>query len=192
MENKKIYYYLTLLALALVVSGVLAWKINSLNPKFIKYENASLGFRLMLPTSWQGVTELEEGTDHVKFIYQPQVGEPALLLAIYQERVQAGLNLSNGELQRVTSRVLRQQSDRIYYAQWSAGNPYQGAEAQRYLFMARNIDAILDSFELLPKVNSDPSLCIQVITPARNRITGEIKNFPTPCAVPAGWEMLAN
>jgi len=60
------------------------------------------------------------------------------------------------------------------------------------LFMARNIDAILDSFELLPKVNSDPSLCIQVITPARNRITGEIKNFPTPCAVPAGWEMLAN
>ncbi len=30
--------------------------------------------------------------------------------------------------------------------------------------------------------------CIQVITPARNEKTGEIKNFPTPCEVPEGWE----
>ena len=30
--------------------------------------------------------------------------------------------------------------------------------------------------------------CIQVITPAKNLLTGEIKEFPTPCDVPDGWE----
>ncbi|MBI4158361.1 MAG: hypothetical protein HY505_01970 [Candidatus Yanofskybacteria bacterium] len=29
--------------------------------------------------------------------------------------------------------------------------------------------------------------CIQVITPARNPQTGEIREFPTPCDVPEGW-----
>jgi len=33
-----------------------------------------------------------------------------------------------------------------------------------------------------------PPFCIQVITPAQNPTTGECKNFPTPCDVPAGWE----
>jgi hypothetical protein len=33
-------------------------------------------------------------------------------------------------------------------------------------------------------------ICIQVITPARNPLTGEVKNFSTPCAVPAGWEVV--
>ncbi len=30
--------------------------------------------------------------------------------------------------------------------------------------------------------------CTQVITPAKNTSTGECKNFPTPCDVPAGWQ----
>ncbi|XOB42474.1 MAG: DUF5667 domain-containing protein [Candidatus Nealsonbacteria bacterium] len=36
-----------------------------------------------------------------------------------------------------------------------------------------------------------PEICIQVITPARNSKTGECRNFPTPCDVPAGWERTA-
>jgi len=32
--------------------------------------------------------------------------------------------------------------------------------------------------------------CIQVITPAKNPQTGEIKEFPTPCDVPKGWELI--
>lgn len=32
--------------------------------------------------------------------------------------------------------------------------------------------------------------CIQVITPARNPKTGEIRDFPTPCDVPAVWEKI--
>jgi len=29
--------------------------------------------------------------------------------------------------------------------------------------------------------------CIQVITPAKNPQTQEVRNFPTPCDVPVGW-----
>jgi hypothetical protein len=31
-------------------------------------------------------------------------------------------------------------------------------------------------------------ICIQVVTTAKNTQTGEVKNFPTPCDVPEGWE----
>ena len=31
------------------------------------------------------------------------------------------------------------------------------------------------------------TFCIQVITPAVNPLTGECREFPTPCAVPPGW-----
>lgn len=33
-------------------------------------------------------------------------------------------------------------------------------------------------------------VCIQVITSARNPETGEVKEFPTPCDVPEGWEQV--
>lgn len=34
--------------------------------------------------------------------------------------------------------------------------------------------------------------CIQVITSAKNSTTGEIKEYSTPCDVPAGWEIVDN
>ncbi len=40
--------------------------------------------------------------------------------------------------------------------------------------------------------NTEEKLCAQVITPARNLATGEIKEFPTPCDVPEGWETVAS
>lgn len=36
----------------------------------------------------------------------------------------------------------------------------------------------------------EPYYCIQVIAPARNNTTGEVKDFPTPCDIPEGWEAL--
>ena len=36
----------------------------------------------------------------------------------------------------------------------------------------------------------DEEVCIQVITPARNPATGEVRDFPTPCDVPEGWTAL--
>jgi len=34
----------------------------------------------------------------------------------------------------------------------------------------------------------ESEICIQVITPARNPQTGEVRDFPTPCDVPENWE----
>lgn len=33
-------------------------------------------------------------------------------------------------------------------------------------------------------------MCAQVITPAKNPSTGEIREFPTPCDVPSNWEKI--
>lgn len=38
--------------------------------------------------------------------------------------------------------------------------------------------------------NTYAVVCIQVIAPARNHITGEVREFSTPCDVPEGWERL--
>lgn len=38
------------------------------------------------------------------------------------------------------------------------------------------------------KGKDDRQVCIQVITSAKNFITGECKEFPTPCDVPEEWE----
>ena len=36
----------------------------------------------------------------------------------------------------------------------------------------------------------DAKICAQVITTAKNQSTGETKDFPTPCDVPVGWEVV--
>jgi hypothetical protein len=41
---------------------------------------------------------------------------------------------------------------------------------------------------LVEKVYLARSTCIQVITPAKNPLTGECREFPTPCNVPPGWQ----
>ncbi len=35
-----------------------------------------------------------------------------------------------------------------------------------------------------------PEVCVQVLTSAKNRETGEVRSFPTPCDVPEGWDKL--
>ena len=37
---------------------------------------------------------------------------------------------------------------------------------------------------------TDDILCAQVITPARNPETQQVMDFPTPCDVPSGWDVL--
>lgn len=37
---------------------------------------------------------------------------------------------------------------------------------------------------------SDGEVCAQVITSARNPDTGEVVDYPTPCDVPEGWEVV--
>jgi hypothetical protein len=42
----------------------------------------------------------------------------------------------------------------------------------------------------MPVTRSDGTVCIQVITPAQNPRTGEERDFPTPCDVPLGWQIV--
>jgi hypothetical protein len=37
---------------------------------------------------------------------------------------------------------------------------------------------------------TDQPMCIQVIQKAKNKTTGEVREFPTPCDVPEGWEKI--
>lgn len=46
---------------------------------------------------------------------------------------------------------------------------------------------ILSTFKF---IEIEPTICIQVVTPARNTQTGEVRDFPTPCDVPEGWEKI--
>ncbi len=50
------------------------------------------------------------------------------------------------------------------------------------LFNSANISSLI----------KDEAVCVQVITPARNPQTGIIQEFPTPCDVPEGWEVIQN
>lgn len=43
-----------------------------------------------------------------------------------------------------------------------------------------------------PDPQKETEKCAQVITPARDPKTGTIREFPTPCAVPQGWELIQN
>jgi hypothetical protein len=51
--------------------------------------------------------------------------------------------------------------------------------------LLKDFDLILSTFKFI-----DPKICIQVITKAKNNITGEVKDFPTPCDVPTGWTII--
>jgi len=43
---------------------------------------------------------------------------------------------------------------------------------------------------LIERVVTYPNVCAQVVTRAKNRITREIHDFPTPCDVPKGWDVI--
>lgn len=58
-------------------------------------------------------------------------------------------------------------------------------------------DQILSTFKFLTtetqkgqENRNGGGVCIQVITRARNPQTGEVRDFPTPCDVPEGWEKI--
>ena len=41
-------------------------------------------------------------------------------------------------------------------------------------------------------IQENEEQCAQVVTPARNPETGDIREFPTPCDVPDSWELIQN
>lgn len=63
-------------------------------------------------------------------------------------------------------------------------NPTAKAAAEFGLFNAQTRIGHPDTLPL----PMERKVCIQVLTTAKNLKTGEVKQFPTPCDVPDGWE----
>ena len=179
--------------LLLVAGGIVGWKAYLVTPHGKIYRNVAQNYTLLIPTSWgDHYNVIEQGTS-VLFMYQPNKGTPALIFAVEKTSVAAWQVISQDKLTRPVSQELWRRGDEVYYARWSANNPYSGSEARKYLALARDVSQVLASFTLDNETQAkitEPAVCIQVITPARNTLTGETKEFPTPCDVPQGWEII--
>jgi len=79
------------------------------------------------------------------------------------------LNLQEGQGQSQTS----QQDDAAAGDDYGESAPRMGAGDQHD-----------------PNSNDNEKACVEVITPARDPQTGACHEFPTPCAVPPGWEQV--
>ncbi len=77
--------------------------------------------------------------------------------------------------------------------------PHQGWFTRHHLWgyaflLLALISAITLIYQLQynSKKKTEGMFCIQVVTSAKNKVTGEIRDFPTPCDVPKGWETIPN
>lgn len=64
-------------------------------------------------------------------------------------------------------------------------NPKQPGGATNVNTPPRNIPR-----RTTPPETVNGAMCAQVITPAKNPETQEIRDFPTPCDVPEGWKII--
>ncbi|MDP3986452.1 MAG: hypothetical protein Q8P77_03450, partial [Candidatus Veblenbacteria bacterium] len=192
----RLFQIAALLSLLAVAIGLLWWTAVRVTPRVEQYRSASQGYTLEIPQRWQGSYRVEETATATVFLYQlPRGGEPQLVVAVEAVSPEEWAAVLDDPLRRTTSRELGQQGGMVYYAHWLANNPYRGSEARAYLTLVRGITEVLDSFKLdmaaADRQSSGGRVCIQVITPARNLATGEVKDFPTPCDVPQGWQVVS-
>jgi hypothetical protein len=59
-----------------------------------------------------------------------------------------------------------------------------------YWWQTDNLRIELPGTSINQNSNLNSGMCVAVIARARNPQTGEVRTFPTPCDVPAGWEQL--
>ena len=180
---------------AVVTAALLWWQGKASEPGRVLHTYSALGFSLELPREWQGSFKEEVQEQSVRFVATPK-GEPEELMFFVQVAEPVAWELAAGE-QGPHVRELDRLNGRVYYAGWSVGNPYTGRTGLVYFRMMQVVPEVLDSFKLQganqserPEAPSGNGFCIQVITPARNKATGEVKDFPTPCDVPEDWEPL--
>jgi len=88
--------------------------------------------------------------------------------------------------------LLFPKNGQMFLAAWSVIDGKEKPVIARETF-----NQILSTFKFIPSTSlgtSEPSksdkICIQVITKAKNIQTGEVRDFPTPCDVPDGWEKI--
>ena len=60
------------------------------------------------------------------------------------------------------------------------------------LYSGKSISEITITPKPAENAQHEDKLCAQVITSARHPEKGDITEFPTPCDVPQGWEVIQN
>lgn len=195
MDKNKLYE-LAILVLLVGLIIIIGWrKYLQLNPGFFSYTNTNYGYSLQLPATWQGYYDvIEQGSGSTTiFMYKALKAEPAQIFSISQVPSSSWQLISQDKFTQPTSRWLAERNGLVFYAQWLANNPYQGQDARNYLAMVRDVSEVLNSYSII-QTNAvpiqDQSVCIQVITTAKNSLTKEVKDFATPCNVPAGWDIV--
>ncbi len=177
------------------------------------YTNTVFGFELKYPDGMQVVQEGSSRIDGtvLSIKYPDSKWSYAVDIAPNknnQTLVQAFTNLYNDAKQFATPDNLDFQLKDYYVSDLTVGNmPAKElyidhfsdvgstmvivvANGNIYLISGGVNKGDLDPFLATFKFTSAPRACIQVITPAKNLTTGEIKDFPTPCDVPEGWQKL--
>jgi hypothetical protein len=169
------------------------------------YTNAQYGFEVQIPNQWS-VSAPYESTKKGISIYGPQADLPSITLTYYATLVDVPFNpvtrrrydyfdqyvmntqifkdqkiISLGDGRATSAVLVADPTTRVVLISGN-GHFYEFSYQVRYEQTWHELDQILSTFKF-----TDDKVCIQVITGARNPQTGEVRDFPTPCDVPAGW-----
>lgn len=103
----------------------------------------------------------------------------------FKARAEASLKLAE---QIWTDAKLKYEA-REYYEALSLARASFSTAFEARLTLQASLDGNIEIIEVPKKDRFDDLNCIQVITKARHKITGKIKEFPTPCDIPDDWEI---
>jgi hypothetical protein len=166
------------------------------------YTNSEYGFELKFPNNDYELIEKKDGVN--------------LNAKVYNESPGINIIVSTDSMNSITTKIVSQVDDFLKNSVDIKDIQFAGVQAKEIsygiaiggtlkdiliqkddkVFDIRAIDdsspnnienRIMASFKFIDK---DQVSCTQVITRAKNIKTGEVKDFPTPCDVPTGWQIM--
>ncbi|MBI2063397.1 MAG: hypothetical protein HYT65_00175 [Candidatus Yanofskybacteria bacterium] len=155
------------------------------------YRNEKYGFEFRYPANLM-LEETSQATFNSKVNLKVELHEPNITNGFYIEMNLEAIGIENCDIPESQEKIIngtnmvRENCGGIITYQFDKESNSFFAFLNSGLYDVQIFDRILSTFKFIEK----NEVCIQVITPARNPQTGEAKDFPTPCDVPDGWEVI--